>query len=118
MDPLACSTIAVFAERVVTFGSGRRSRAFFSDFCWTASYESLNFETSLGPQPSKNRLKGIVFRVRLPRKQKQKKRRAKTSPAFSLDVFRTFFPTALCETLTFDNISKNPRVFENTPQGS
>ena len=32
-DPLECSKIVVFAERVVTFGSGRRSRVmFFSSF--------------------------------------------------------------------------------------
>ena len=29
VDPLACSKIVVFAERVVTFGSGRRSRVMF-----------------------------------------------------------------------------------------
>ena len=29
LEPLACCKIVVFAERVVTFGSGRRSRVMF-----------------------------------------------------------------------------------------
>ena len=39
---------------------------------------------------------------------------------FRVMFFRCFsdlFQTAACETLTFDNISKNPRVLENTPLG-
>ena len=53
--------------------------------------------------------------------KKSKKRRAETSPAFSLDVFRTFFIQhrenhLLLRTLLYDVL--RIWVVENTPQGS
>ena len=60
----------------------------------------------------------IVSKVGVSREaslKKSKKRRAKTSPAFSLDVFRTFFRQHRATKFTFDGISKK---IEHTPEGS
>ena len=66
----------------------------------------------------------IVSKVGVSREasqEKSKKRRAKTSPAFSLDVFRTFFiqhraKHLLLRPFLYDVL--RIWVVENTPQGS
>ena len=53
--------------------------------------------------------------------KKSKKRRAKTSPAFSLDVFRTFFRQHRAKHLLlrpFLYVVLNTRVVEHTPEVS
>ena len=68
LDPLVSSEIVVFAKRVVTLGSGRCSRVMLFDFCWTALYESLTFETSSDHGRPK-----IISKVGVSREATQKK---------------------------------------------
>ena len=90
VNPQVCSKIVAFVVRVVTFSSGRRSRMIF--FLAFVGQPHMN-RLLLRPLSDHGRPK-IVSKVGVSREesqQKSKKRRAKTSPAFSLDVFRTFF---------------------------
>ena len=61
VHPAENSKFGIFDGRVVILGLGGALALCFFEFCWTASYETLTFETSFGPRPSRNRLESRCF---------------------------------------------------------
>ena len=108
----ACSKIAVFAERIALA------------LCFLSFVGQHRTDRLLLRLVSDHGRPNIVSKVGVSREasqKKSKKRRAKTSPAFSLDVFRTFFMQhrvkhLLLRPFLYDVL--RIRVVENTSQGS